>query len=300
MRKTLTALAFCLASPAAAQPALLATIGMIADPAQRMAGDCVQVEVLIGPGLDPHLYQARPSDVALLRSADGIVALGLGLEGRLGAILERVGAAVLGPSVDPARLLRHGDAPDPHIWMDPGLWSTTFPALAEVLTDLAPDCAEQIAAGRDSEIARAEALDSWARDTLATIPQTQRVLLTAHDAFHYFSRTYGLENAAIQGVSTESEASIADIDATAQLAADRQVPAAFVETTLNPRAVRALVEAAAARGHDLVIGGALYSDALGEPGSGAGTWPGMIVANVTTITEALGGTVLPLPDSVLP
>ncbi|MCW1932530.1 metal ABC transporter solute-binding protein, Zn/Mn family [Pararhodobacter zhoushanensis] len=300
MRKTLTALALLVASPAAAQPVLLATIGMIGDPAQRMAGDCVQVEVLIGPGLDPHLYQARPSDVALLRSADRIVSLGLGLEGRLGAILERVGAAVLGPSVEPERLLLHGDAPDPHIWMDPGLWATTFPALAEVLAELAPACAEQIAAGRDSEIARAEALDLWARDTLATIPEAQRVLLTAHDAFHYFSRAYGLENAAIQGISTESEASIADIDATAQLAADRQVPAAFIETTLNPRAVRALVEAAASKGHTLSIGGSLYSDALGEAGSGADTWPGMIVANVTTITEALGGTVLPLPASVLP
>lgn len=300
MRKTLTALALLIASPAAAQPVLLATIGMIGDPAQRMAGDCVQVEVLIGPGLDPHLYQARPSDVALLRSADGIVALGLGLEGRLGAILERVGAAVLGPSVEPERLLLHGDAPDPHIWMDPGLWATTFPALAEVLTDLAPECAGQIATGRDSEIARAEALDIWARETLATIPEAQRVLLTAHDAFHYFSRAYGLENAAIQGISTESEASIADIDATAQLAADRAVPAAFVETTLNPRAVRALVEAAASKGHTLSIGGSLYSDALGETGSGADTWAGMIVANVTTITEALGGTVLQLPATVLP
>ncbi|MCB1388774.1 MAG: zinc ABC transporter substrate-binding protein [Rhodobacteraceae bacterium] len=302
MRRLLLVLAVTLsaATAAPAQPVLLATIGMIADPAQRMAGDCVTVEVLIGPGLDPHLYQARPSDIARLRDADRIVALGLGLEGRLGAILERVGAATLGPAIDPAVLLTHGGAPDPHVWMDPAIWATTFPALADVLTALAPDCADRIAAGRDAEIARAQDLDRWAEETLATIPPSQRVLLTAHDAFHYFSRRYGLENAAIQGISTESEPSIADIDATAQLAADRAVPAAFVETTLNPRAVRALVEAAAAHGHDLAIGGSLYSDALGEAGSAAGSWPGMIVANVTTIATALGGTVSPAPPHLLP
>lgn len=302
MRTGLAALtlALGLAAPAAAEPVLLATIGMIGDPAQRMAGECVRVEVLIGPGLDPHLYQARPSDIARLREADRIVALGLGLEGRLGSVLERVGAAVLGASVPADSLLTHGEAPDPHIWMDPSLWATTFPALAEVLIGMAPDCAEAIARGRDAEMARATALDAWAAEALDSIPAEQRILLTAHDAFQYFSHRYGLENAAIQGISTESEPSIADIDATADLAAARRVPAAFIETTLNPRAVRALVEAAASKGHTLEIGGSLYSDALGEVGSGAETWPGMIVGNVTTITRALGGTVPPVPGEVLP
>jgi len=300
MRPVLTALALCLAAPAAAQPVMLTTIGMIGDPAQRIAGDCVRVEVLIGPGLDPHLYQPRPSDVARLRAADRIVSLGLGLEGRLGEILARVGAAVLGESVPVDRLLTEDAGLDPHVWMDPSLWPQTFPALADELTGLAPDCAEGIAERRDLEIARAEALDLWAQAALETIPEDQRILLTAHDAFAYFARRYGLETVGIQGISTESEPSIADIDAAAQLAVARAVPAAFIETTLNPRAVRALIEAAAARGHALTIGGELYSDALGEAGSGAETWPGMILANVTTITEALGGTVPPVPGEVLP
>jgi len=300
MRNAFLALALCLPAAAQAQPVMLATVGMIADPAQRIAGDCVMVETLIGPGLDPHLYQARPSDIHRLRDADRIVALGLGLEGRLATVLERSGAAILGNSVDPTRLLTHGKGPDPHLWMDPALWATVFPPLAEALTTLAPDCTEAIATRRDAEIARAETLDAWARASLTTIPEGRRVLLSAHDAFSYFARAYGLENAAIQGISTESEPSIADIDQTARLAARRGVPAVFIETTLNPRAVEALIEAARAHGHPLVIGGALYSDALGEPGSLAGTWPGMLVANVTAITEALGGIPATLPDDLLP
>lgn len=289
-----------LAHNADAQPQMLATVGMIADPAQRIAGACVAVETLIGPGLDPHLYQARPSDIRRLRDADQIVAMGLNLEGRLADILARVGAVILGEAVDPARLLTDGDGNDPHLWMDPALWAQTFPTLAATLTTLAPDCAEGIATRLQHEIARALALDAWARDSLATLPPGHRVLLTAHDAFAYFSRAYALETEAIQGISTASEPSIADIDLAARVAVDRRIPAAFIETTLNPRAVQALIEAAQSRGHDLVIGGALYSDALGAPGSGADTWPGMIVANVRTITEALGGTPAPLPAGVLP
>jgi len=289
-----------LSLPLAAQPTMLATVGMIADPAQRMAQECVEVQTLIGAGMDPHLYQARPSDIRRMRSADRIVALGLTLEGRLAEILETVGATILGSEVPTDLLLSHHNAPDPHVWMDPEIWAQTFPALAAALVELAPECTADITARLDAEITRAHALDEWAQRSLATIPTDQRVLLTAHDAFTYFSRAYALENAAIQGISTASEPSIADIDQTAQLAAERRVPAAFIETTLNPRAVQALVEAAQARGHDLRIGGSLYSDALGEEGSGAETWPGMIVSNVRTITEALGGTVAPLPEGLLP
>lgn len=302
MRPTTLAAAFVSAFslPAFAQPVMLATVGMIADPAQRMAGSCVTVQTLIGAGLDPHLYQARPSDIRRMQSADQIVALGLSLEGRLAEILARVGATILGEAIPPDRLLMHDYAPDPHLWMDPALWSETFPALAEAITTLAPECADDIQQAMVIEVARAQALDAWARESLDSIPDGQRVLLTAHDAFTYFSNAYTFENVAIQGISTASEPSIRDIDQTAQLATDRRVPAAFIETTLNPRAVQALIEATQARGHNLIIGGSLYSDALGEAGSGAETWPGMIVSNVSTITEALGGTVAPLPDGILP
>lgn len=295
----LAALALGAAAPAAAQaPALLATIGMIADPGQRLAGDCATVEALVGPGLDPHLYTPRPSDIARLRGAGRVVALGLGLEGRLAEVLARSGAVILGEGLDPAWLRDADGAPDPHLWMDAGLWSSVFAPLADVLTDLAPDCAEGIAGRLRAESELAQALDGWIRASVATIPEAARVLMTAHDAFGYFADAYGFEALAIQGISTEAEASIAAIEALAREAAARRVPAVFVESTLNPRAVQALIEAAAARGHALALGGELYSDALGEPGSGAETWPGMLVHNTRAIVAALGGTPQPLPEAV--
>lgn len=304
MKRTLKALALGLAlAPAAANadtPRLLTTIGMIADPATRIAGDCVQVEALIGAGLDPHLYQPRPSDIGRLQGADRVVALGLGLEGRLADVLARTGALMLGDTLDPAWLLDNDGAPDPHLWTDPHLWSSILPTLADTMSELAPDCAADIASRMNTEAARLEALDAWAAESLATIPEGQRILLTAHDAFAYFAERYGLENLAIQGISTESEPSIAAIDALAREAAERSIAAVFIESTLNPRAVRALIEAAASRGHSLTLGGELYSDAMGAPGSGAETYPGMIVANVTAVTEALGGTVAALPTGLLP
>jgi len=288
-----------LALPAPAQtPRMLATIGMIADPAGRIAGDCVAVEALIGPGIDPHLYAPRPSDIARLRAAGRVVALGLGLEGRLAEVLARSGALILGEGLDPAWLRHEQDEVDPHLWMDAGLWPSVYPQLADALTELAPDCAEGIAARMADEAALAAELDGWVRASVASLPEGGRVLMTAHDAFGYYAEAYGFEALAVQGISTEAEASIADIEALARLAAERQVPAVFVESTLNPRAVQALIAATAARGHGLALGGELHSDALGAPGSGAETWPGMIVANTRAIVGALGGVPAPLPPAL--
>jgi manganese/zinc/iron transport system substrate-binding protein len=288
------------ASPVLAQdrPRMLATIGMIADPAQRIAGDCLAVDALVGPGLDPHLYSPRPSDIARLRGADRVVALGLGLEGRLGDVLARTGALVLGDGLDPSWLRDEDGAPDPHLWMDAVLWSSIYPQLADAMTALAPDCAEGIAARMRAESDLAQALDGWVRASVATVPEAARILMTAHDAFGYFADAYGLRALAIQGISTEAEASVADIQALAGQAVALRVPAVFVETTLNPRAVQSLIEAVAAQGHAMALGGELYSDALGEPGSGAETWPGMIVANTRAIVSALGGQPADLPPEV--
>jgi manganese/zinc/iron transport system substrate-binding protein len=298
--RTLTAIvalaAALAAAPVAAQPRMLATIGMIADPAQRIAGDCVAVEALVAPGLDPHLYTPRPSDIARLRDADRVVALGLGLEGRLAEVLARSGALILGEGLDPAWLRHEDGTPDPHLWMDAGLWPSVYPQLADALVALAPDCAEGIAARMQAEAALAADLDAWVRAAVATIPERGRVLLTAHDAFGYFADAYGFEALAVQGLSTEAEASVAEIEALARLVADRRIPAVFPEATVNPRLIAALVEAATARGHTPLVGGALLSDALGE-GVGA-TWPGMIVHNTMAIVVPLGGVLPELPPSV--
>jgi manganese/zinc/iron transport system substrate-binding protein len=285
--------------------AVVSTIGMIADVAAEVGGECVAVETLIGPGLDPHLYQASASDVALLQGADAILYAGFGLEGQLAAVLGRFGEmrptlAVSPASVPEDRLITiEGYAGvDPHLWMDPNLWALTAPAIAEFLGELAPGCAEDMAKRAEAYRAEVEALAEWVGRAVGSVPEEDRTLVTAHDAFGYFARAYGLEQIGIQGISTESEASVADIRATADAVVAAGVPAIFVETTINPRTVEAVIEAARERGHEVAQGGSLYSDAMGEPGTPGGTYIGMIYENARTIAEALGGTAPPLPAAL--
>ena len=285
-------------------PRVVATIGMIADVAAELAGPCAEVRALMGPGTDPHLYQPTASDVRALRNADAILYAGFGLEGQLGNVLDglegRTRTLSVGPaSVPAAELLTTDDlyGIDPHLWMDVRLWSLTVPVLAEELSALAPDC-DGIAARAQSYGGRLEALHDWVGSSIATIPQQHRALVTAHDAFAYYARAYDIEEVAIQGISTETEAAIGDIREVADIVAERGVPAVFIETTISPRTIEALREAVRDRGHEVEIGGALYSDAMGDAGTPDGTYIGMIVANTTTITEALGGSVPPLPETV--
>jgi manganese/zinc/iron transport system substrate-binding protein len=284
---------------------VLATVGMIADVAQNVAGECAQVTQLMGPGVDPHLYQASARDVRAFRDADLILYAGYSLEGQLGEVLDRFGqekptVAVAPASIDPGELITTQDVYgiDPHLWMDPSLWSRIAPTIAGAIAELAPDCAETLNANADAYGAQLDALHAWARETLATIPAEQRILVTAHDAFEYYGRAYDLEVAGIQGISTESEAGVADIREMAALVAEREVPAVFVETTINPRTIQAVVDAAAERGHDVRVGAELYSDAMGEPGTAGGTYIGMIYENTAHIAGELGGTVPPLPSEL--
>ncbi len=299
-----TAVGVVLASGAGAQPSVVATVGMIGDVAATVAGDCVAVHTLMGPGTDPHLYQPPASDVQRLAGADGVLHLGFGLEGQLGTVLDRLGerAPVLavGPAAIPDDDLIAVDSSygvDPHLWMDASLWARTVPVIAEFLAVLAPGC-DGLAARADGHAAELRALHDWVAAAMATIPEDRRALVTAHDAFAYFARAYGVDQLAIQGLSTEAEAAIADIIEVAELVVARGVPAVFVESTINPRTIDALIEAVRDRGHQVEIGGQLYSDAMGDTGTAAGTYIGMMHANTSAIVTALGGTLPPLPEAL--
>jgi manganese/zinc/iron transport system substrate-binding protein len=291
---------------AAAQPVAVATVGMLADVARNVAGDCVAVETMIGPGTDPHLYKASAGDVGLLFGADAILYVGHNLEGQLGEVLGKVAArkptkAVAEAAVPPDRLIHPPGAeyPDPHVWMDAALWAGTAPVIAEVLGGLVPDCAEAMRARAAGYAAELAALDDWVRASVATIPERQRILVTAHDAFAYYGRAYGIEVHGIQGISTESEAGIADIRDTVDTVVGRRIPAVFIESTINPRTIQAVVDAAAGRGHAVILGPELYSDAMGEAGSAAGTYIGMIHSNTVAIVTALGGRPAALPGALV-
>ncbi|PZX45543.1 manganese/zinc/iron transport system substrate-binding protein [Roseinatronobacter thiooxidans] len=293
------------AAPANAQDGplnVLATVGMVADVAQNVAGACANVTTLIGAGTDPHYFSATPRDVDALAQAELIFYVDRALEERLADVLDNfrnrtptVGLA--GASFDTDALLQDPDADgalDPHLWMDVSRWAQIAPVIAENIAQLRPDCAADLARNVADYTAQLDALHRWVGDAIATIPEGQRMLVTAHDAFYYFADAYGIEaSEAIEGISTASEASIGDIREVAGFVIERGVPAVFVETTINPRTIEALVAEVQAQGHDVVIGGALFSDAMGDTGTAEGTYIGMIRANTATVTTALGGT---LPD----
>lgn len=298
-------------TPADVAPiAVVATVGMIGDVAEAVAGRCAVVTTLMGPGTDPHLYRASAGDVRALQDADLILYGGLGLEGRLADVLEGFAArtptvAVSPQAVAPERRLagQNGYAVDPHVWMDASLWAGVADVIAAALTatpGLDARCPGPIAERALGYREQVEALHAWAADAVATVPEGQRVLVTAHDAFHYFGRAYAIEVVGVQGVSTESEAAVADIRRVAELVVARAVPAVFVESTINPRTVQAVVEAVRQRGGEVALGDQLYADAMGAAGTPDGSYVGMIVHNVNAIVRALGGTPPALPAALAP
>jgi manganese/zinc/iron transport system substrate-binding protein len=279
---------------ASAAPRIVATTGMIADAARAIAGGAVQG--LMGPGVDPHGYRQTRSDIAALVGADLVLWHGLRLEAQLAGLMEtlqgRGEVVAVAEAVDPARLLRdadYPDQPDPHIWMDPDLWQEAVGVIEAAILRVDPGRAEAIAANASAYRVQIAAVQEYAVKVLASVPPEARVLVTAHDAFGYFGRAYGFEVEGLQGISTESEAGLARIRDLVDLLVTRGIRAVFVESSVPDRAMRALIEGAAAAGHEVTIGGELFSDAMGPEGSHEGTYPGMIDHNVTTIARALGG-----------
>jgi len=296
-----------LSLPVFAQPLpVVATTAMVGELVREVGGECVEVTVLIGAGIDPHLYRASAGDVSRLGRARWIVHHGLGLEGALGSLLRNlqqrtptlaVGDAIAAALPDALRSdTSEGEAqPDPHLWLDAALWGTGADIVAEALAELVPECRDALHARATAHRAELDALDTWARASIASIPEAQRVLVTSHDAFHYFGSAYGLTVHGIEGISTESEASIADIRETTELVVKSGVPAIFLESSISPRTIEAVRAAARDQGQSVALGGTLFGDAMGSAGTPEGTIIGMLRHNVFTITAALGGEAAPWP-----
>ena len=278
---------------------IVCTVGMITDIVVNLAGDYAEVEGIIGEGIDPHLYKPTRGDVIKLSQADVVFYNGLLLEGKMtdvlvgiaskGKLVKAVTEAIL---VETDYLLEKDDGSsyaDPHVWMDVSGWLRAIPVVAETLAIYDPENAEAYRIKAAFYAEQLEALDAYAKEAMSTIPESQRVLVTAHDAFQYLGRAYGIEVRGIQGISTESEAGVRDLEDLVDFIVERQIPAVFVESSVADKNVRALVEGARARGHAVIIGGSLFSDAMGQAGTYEGTYIGMIDSNVTTITNALGG-----------
>lgn len=270
-----------------------ATTGMVADIIRNVAGEHAAVTQVIGEGVDPHLYNPNRSDVEALMAADVVFYSGLLLEGRMTDVLMRMArhkpVYAVTELIDEEYLLLHGGVPDPHVWMDVQGWMKATEAAAQALAEFDPRHAGDYQANAARHLEQLRALDEYVRGVIASIPQEQRLMITAHDAFSYMGRAYGLEVRGIQGLSTESEAGLQDINRLVDLIVERRVPAIFVETSVSDKNVKALIEGARSRGHQVRVGGTLFSDAMGPRGTYEGTYAGMIDHNATTIARALGG-----------
>lgn len=270
------------------------TIAQIADAVKYIGGERVMVSSLMGPGVDPHLYQATQGDIKKLAEADIIFYNGLQLEGKMNEILETISREkptyALGERVPTDLLKADEDNPDqydPHIWFDIPLWKEALKQITEALIQLDP---EHEAVYREHEASYFQELDElhqYALEQIETIPEESRVLITAHDAFGYFGETYGLEVMGLQGLSTEAEYGLRDVQELIELVISRDIKAVFIESSISERSIQAVIEGAKERGHDLVIGGELFSDAMGEEGTPEGTYVGMFRHNIDTIVGSL-------------
>lgn len=275
---------------------VVATTNIIGDLARALAGDDAEVVALMGPGVDPHLYKASESDVRKLASADLILYNGLHLEGKMGDILVKM--ARQRPVVAVADEIPEGELLeppllaglyDPHVWFDVSLWATGVDVVAEELARLDPEHAEGYRRRAAEYSAELDALDAWVAQRVGTLPEERRVLITAHDAFGYFGRRYGVRVVGIQGISTLAEAGLEDVERVVNLVVESGVPAIFVESSVSPRTVEAVQAAVVDQGGRVEIGGQLFSDALGAAGTPEGTYVGMVRHNVDTLVDALAG-----------
>lgn len=278
---------------------VVATTGPVGDAVKQVLGEYGTVEVLMGPGDDPHSYREQPSDIRRLDKADVVFYNGMHLEGRMADTLENLGksrpafAVTAGLEESEDKRLRYPSDfegyPDPHVWHDASLWQECVNEIAKQLAEVDPAHAKDYLANAEAYNQQLQELHAYCVTQISTIPKEQRILVTAHDAFGYFAKAYDIEAVGLKGVSTDDEVDLGRMEEVVKLVIDRNVTAVFVESVVAPRIVEAIVEPCQAQGHAVHIGGELYADALGKKDSGADNYVGMIKANVQTIVNGLSG-----------
>lgn len=273
---------------------VVATTGQIADAIKEISGDHLQVSALMGPGVDPHLYKATQSDLSKLDKAEVIFYNGLHLEGQMLDIFEQMAkdktVLAVGETLDEKQLLASDtDAMlhDPHIWFDVELWKGVVKAISTQLQEEYPEFKEDFQTNEAAYLKKLDDLQSYAEKRVNEIPQQQRILVTAHDAFNYFGRSQGFEVRGLQGLSTDSEYGVKDVQEMVDFLVENKIKALFIESSVSDKAMKAVIEGAKEKGHDIVIGGELFSDAMGAEGTTEGTYIGMYQHNIDTIVDAL-------------
>ncbi|GAB4365046.1 MAG: zinc ABC transporter substrate-binding protein [Calditrichia bacterium] len=275
---------------------VITTTGMIADAVQNVGGERVEVRALMGPGVDPHLYKASEGDVTRMAQADVIFYNGLHLEGKMSEVFarmrDRIKTVAVTDSIPRDSLLAPPEfegAYDPHVWFDVTLWMKVVEYIRDVFVEIDSTHAEVYRRNAGHYLNELKELHRYVLSQAQEIPESKRVLITAHDAFNYFGRVYGFEVRGLQGISTATETGTADVQRLAEFIVNRRIPAVFVETSVPPRYIEALQAAVRSRGFEMKIGGSLFSDAMGAPVTPEGTYLGMVRHNIHTIVNALKG-----------
>jgi manganese/zinc/iron transport system substrate-binding protein len=275
-------------------PHIVTTIGMLADAVNQIVGDSATVQALMGTGVDPHLYKATQGDLQLLTDADIVIYNGLHLEGKMGEVLEKLGQrkpVIAGAESIPAQFrkqsMAYTDAYDPHVWFDVSLWQIATQNISTQLQKLHPDNITYYQANTKRYLAQLDSLHLAVKKSISAIPESQRILVTAHDAFEYFGTAYGMKVRGLQGISTVADFGLKDITDLVDYIVANQIKAVFIETSVSQKAINAVVAGCRKRGFEIEVGGSLYSDAMGASGTLEGTYIGMVNANVQTIVKAL-------------
>nr|WP_205739242.1 zinc ABC transporter substrate-binding protein [Halocella sp. SP3-1] len=272
---------------------VVTTTTMLTDLTSVIAGDLIEVKGLMGPGIDPHLYKASAGDVVKMRDASMVIFNGLHLEGKMGEIFENLReknkfVIEIAENIDEKELICLGEELyDPHIWFNVLLWKDAAVAVCNGLVELDAQNKEFYTENLEKYLKELDTLHKYVLERIKEIPKESRILITAHDAFAYFGNTYGFEVKGLQGISTASEAGTRDVRQLAEYIVEKQIKAIFVESSVPKKNIEALQEAVAARGFKVEIGGELYSDSLGSPGTEAETYIGTVKSNVDTIIDAL-------------
>jgi len=287
--------------PSGSNITIVTTTTQITDLVKQLTGGHCKVLPMMGPGVDPHLYKPTARDVMSLSTADLIVFHGLQLEGKLGTAFETAGLSKdkifsISSVIDPSVLLfadeEEGKFPDPHIWFDPEIWTTCLQALAVKLSSFLPEQEVFISEKADQLTKDFQKVQEWGAESIKKIPPTQRILITSHDAFQYFGRSFGVEVIALQGISTAAEAGLADRSNLVDYLKDSNIPCIFVESSVNPKALQQI-----GREAEVALGKPLFSDALGAEDTfifaadgqkhSLASWSGMMIYNIQSIVEGL-------------
>tara|TARA_R110000868_G_scaffold174264_1_gene410847 strand:- start:161 stop:1066 length:906 start_codon:yes stop_codon:yes gene_type:complete len=272
---------------------VVTTTSMISDLVKNVGGDAINLQGLMGSGVDPHLYKASEGDVAKLSNADIIFYNGLHLEGKLVEVFEKMKTRktiAIADALDESTLIGSeyfASNYDPHIWFNIEYWKQATQFVVKTLSESIPEQSETFKTNGANYLKKLEALKTTITSTIETLPKKQRILVTAHDAFNYFGKAFDFEVVGLQGLSTATEAGVQDVQKLAAFIIENKVKSIFVESSVPKRTIEALQAAVKSKNHDVTIGGTLYSDALGNAGTVEGTYIGMFEYNVNTIVNAL-------------